>query len=178
MFLFEAELTLVQEKEIHSLVGLQVDQALRPKHPQSVHLEPLLSSFHKPRSPADLPHPTRACAIQLWQAFINNVDPIIKVFHIPTVQSLVYTSINNPSDDNADGNTILFSIYFAATASLSEVNVLSLLAQDKNTALNNFKRGLEHSLAVSDLLDTPTSLSMQAMTLYVVSTSDEDQCHN
>ncbi|PVH74877.1 hypothetical protein DL98DRAFT_602819 [Cadophora sp. DSE1049] len=158
---------LEEEKEIHSLIGLQVDQTPRPSIMSSVQLEPLLSSFHKPDSPADLPHPPRACAIRLWQAYLNNVDPVIKVFHIPTIQSLVYTSINSPSDDNADGNTLLFSIYFAATASLSDLNVLTLLGQDKNTALNNFKRGLEQSLAVSNLLDTPTLLSLQAMTLYI-----------
>ena len=31
-------------------------------------------------------YPSRWHAMQLWQAFVSNVDPIVKILHIPTTE--------------------------------------------------------------------------------------------
>ncbi len=143
----------------------------------SVEIDPILSSFHKPTTAIESHHPSRRCAMLLWQTYINNVDPLIKILHIPTTQRVVYAAINTPVPLNSDTNSLLLAIYFGATASLSKVNAFHLLGQEKNTALNNFKRGLEQSLAISNFLDAPTFISLQAITLYTASYSSSCQSH-
>ena len=107
--------------------------------------------------------------MQLWQAFVTNVDPIVKILHIPTTQATVYAAINSPSNIKADLGALLFSIYFAATTSLTSAAAANLLGEDKGIALTKFKQGLEQSLAAANILDTPSILSLQAMTIYLVS---------
>ncbi|KAG4444018.1 hypothetical protein IFR05_000478 [Cadophora sp. M221] len=157
---------LEEEKETHSLIGLQVDEKSQPEIQHTIELEPLLSDFHKSLTGVSY-HPTRSCAIQLWQAFVNNVDPMIKIFHLPTTQAAVYAAIKNPNESGADTNALVFSIYFASTASLGHNGLANILGNDKNTALNHFKRGLEQSLAESRFLDTPNLVTLQAITLYI-----------
>lgn len=113
--------------------------------------------------------PTTWQAIQLWQAFISNVDPLTKIFHIPTVQVVVFEAINNPSKSAKDVNSLLFGIYFAATTSLQAGDVEHLLGQDKSTVLKIFKQGFEQSLEQANVLDNPTLTSLQALAIYLVS---------
>ncbi|KAH7310202.1 hypothetical protein BKA65DRAFT_575639 [Rhexocercosporidium sp. MPI-PUGE-AT-0058] len=155
-----------EEKEIHSLISLQVDEKSQLEAPHSIELEPLLSNFYRPET-GKSDHPTRSCAIQLWQAFVTNVDPMTKIIHVPTTQATVYSGIKIGNDADANTSTLLFAIYFAATASLSHHSLLTILGKDKRTALNHFKRGLEQSLAASRFLETPNLMTLQAMTLYI-----------
>jgi hypothetical protein len=115
-------------------------------------------------------YPSRFQATQLWQAFVNNVDPIAKILHIPTTQATIFAAINNPSNVDNDLDALLFSIYFAATSSLTSDHAAHLLGQPKNDALRNYKQGLEQSLAGANILDTPSLKSLQAMVIYLVST--------
>jgi hypothetical protein len=55
---------------------------------------------------------------------------------------------------------LLFAIYFAATISLTSTNAANLLSQPKSTAPNNYKQGLEQSLACANILDTPSMRSL------------------
>ncbi|KAH8589594.1 fungal-specific transcription factor domain-containing protein [Bisporella sp. PMI_857] len=156
-----------EEQEIQSLIGIYSGKIDRAGKAHTEEIEPLLSSFHKPHTGELLYEPSRRCAIQLWQTFVNNVDPLFKILHIPTTQGMVYSAINNPSQVGADTNALLSSIYFAGISSLSNEYVMNILGKEKTMALNDFKRGLEQSLAMSNFLDTPTFASLQAITIYI-----------
>jgi hypothetical protein len=65
---------------------------------------------------------------------------------------IVFAAINNPNNVDEDLNALLFSIYFAATTSLTSTEVANLPGHDKSPALNNFKQGLEQSFAGSNIL--------------------------
>ena len=94
---------------------------------------------------------------------------MIKIFHLPTTHVIVYGAIKSVNEVDPKVNALLFSIYFAATASLSHSSLVEILGKNKITALNDFKRGLEQSLAAANFLDTPNLMTLQAITLYIVS---------
>ncbi|KAB5566303.1 putative C6 transcription factor [Coniochaeta sp. 2T2.1] len=112
--------------------------------------------------------PTRWQATQLWQAYLNNVNGLVKLLHIPTVQPTVFAAINNPKDTAPDLNALLFSIYFAAVASLRWTEVQTILGQDRQAAMTAYERGIELSLHAKCFLDSPTILSLQALALYLM----------
>ncbi|KAH7075321.1 fungal-specific transcription factor domain-containing protein [Paraphoma chrysanthemicola] len=155
-----------EEQEIKFLIENQ-HAGSHSHDPACQDIDPLLSAFQKPSQGSGVNHPPRQCAIQLWQAFVNNVDPLFKILHIPSTQGIVYGAISNPINVNARINSLLFAIYFAGVTSLSPKQVMTLLGLSKNTALNTFKQGLEQSLAAADFLDTPTLMTLQAITLYL-----------
>jgi hypothetical protein len=107
--------------------------------------------------------------MQLWQAFVNNVDPLVKILHLPTAQGTIFATINNPDKVKEDLNALLFSAYFAATTSLKSTDAANLLGQPKSTTLNSYRQGHEQSLAGANILDIPSMRSLQALTIYLVS---------
>ena len=141
----------------------------RIRETSSLNIGGIFSGFNQSMKDTQSYHPSRWHAMLLWQAFVNNVDPIAKVLHIPTTQATVFAAINNPNNLEADLGALLFAIYFAATTSLTSDTAASLLGQDKSTSLSHYKQGLEQSLAAANILDTPSMRSLQAMTIYLVS---------
>lgn len=129
----------------------------------------IFSGFNQSMKDTQSYRPSRWHAMLLWQTFVNNVDPITKLLHIPTTQATLFAAINNRNNLDEDLNALLFSIYFAATTSLTESATAHLLGQDKSTALSRYKQGLEQSLAGANILDTPSVRSLQAMVIYLVS---------
>jgi hypothetical protein len=145
-----------------------VDSSRAIKSP-SFDIGSIFSGFNQSMKDTQRYHPSRWHAMQLWQAFVNNVDPLVKILHLPTAQGTIFAAINNPDKVEEDLNALLFSVYFAATTSLTSADAANLLGQPKSTALNSYKQGLEQSLAGANILDTPSIRSLQALTIYLVS---------
>jgi hypothetical protein len=116
-------------------------------------------------------YPSRRQAVQLWQIYLNNVDPLLKLLHIPTIQPSIFAAINKPTSASTDLATLLFSIYFAAVTSLSPPETQVMLGQDRQSALKAYQRGMELCLSMTSFLDSPTINSLQAMSIYLVSSS-------
>jgi hypothetical protein len=112
--------------------------------------------------------PTRWQATQLWQIYLVNVDPFLRVLHVPTTEPSVFAAINHPEDVPAEFNALLFAIYFAATTSLLAPDVATIVGRDRASVLNTYRRGLEISLSMASFLDAPTITSLQAMAIYMV----------
>ncbi|KGO51347.1 Transcription factor, fungi [Penicillium expansum] len=112
--------------------------------------------------------PSRGQSTHLWQVYFNNVDVLLKVLHIPTTQPAVFAAINNPKTASQDLNALLFSIYFAAVTSLHQVDTLIIFGEDRQSVLKRFQRGLEVSLHSAAFLDSPTIVSLQAMSIYLL----------
>ncbi|KNG89152.1 C6 transcription factor [Aspergillus nomiae NRRL 13137] len=155
----EKELQTVIESPLSASGGSTVFSPLRAEGL-------LLNPQHAISDVAEL-YPSRWEATQLWQVYLNNVNPLMRVVHIPTLLPKVYNAINAPSDVPADLSALLFAIYFAATTSLLSINEGDFLGGQKHAALQKYQRGLEVSLYNSSFLDSPTMTSLQAMAIYV-----------
>lgn len=114
-------------------------------------------------------HPSRATAMQLWKFYTDSVDPCVKVLHLPTTETLIYTVINEPSRASADCLGLCFAIYYAAAVALFPEDATRVLGKDRNTALHHFKTGFEQALAHADFLDHPSLMLLQALAVYLVS---------
>lgn len=68
-------------------------------------------------------HPLPSQIPFIWQVFIENVDPLIKLLHIPTMNSII-RKIRSDMDSISPGlEALMFAIYYAAIASLEEEEV-------------------------------------------------------
>jgi hypothetical protein len=128
-------------------------------YPSSSHLNPSHRQLQ----------PEKWQSIQLWQAFVQNVDPVVKLLHLPTLQLTMYSAIDKPEEAPVDVRCLMYAIYFAATISLDPDETARMLGQRKSAALDQFRAGLELSLASSTILETPTVTGLQALSIYLVS---------
>lgn len=97
-----------------------------------------------------------------------NVNPLVRLLHVPTTQPLFFAAVNDPSQIAPDFSALLFSIYFAAVTSVDDSEISLILGQDRQSALNAYQHGLELSLHMAGFSDYPTIASIQAMAMYLV----------
>jgi hypothetical protein len=117
-------------------------------------------------------YPDTQLALRLWNVYVKSVDPVLKILHIPTVQSIVLATILDPGSAQSSTVALTFAIYFAAVTALchdNENEPIDLPCQ-KSALLKRYKICLDRLLTVADLMNRPEIVALQALTIYAVST--------
>lgn len=165
-YINETFLSRILEKDsgLHKVIGTPRDSSepLGGFRPEGL----LLSRSRRPSAEEDQLDLSRWQAAQLWQIYRTNVDPVVKILHLPTVEPLVYSTMNDGGSE--DLKALLYAIYFAAVTSLSATDAANLLGRDKRTALLDFQSRIETALVDSACFDLPSILSLQALAIYIV----------
>lgn len=68
-------------------------------------------------------HPLPSQIPYMWQVYQENVDPIVKVLHVPTVDKLVNQTRKDLDNLTPANEALMFAIYFAAITSMEESDV-------------------------------------------------------
>ncbi|CAI7628131.1 unnamed protein product [Penicillium glandicola] len=154
---------LEKEQELQSVIGSPVDASDSPRRLPVLRADGLIAHPLLTRIDSQDLFPSCWQATSLWQTFLGRVDPLIKVLHVPTVQSRIFAAINRPDSVRADERALLFAVLFAATTTLlSDDTQNEVLHAD----LRRYQHGIELSLYQSEFLDAPTLTSLQAMVIY------------
>ncbi len=113
-------------------------------------------------------HPPAIQMFQLWQSYINNVNPLLKVTHTPTLQAQVISASANPAKISKPLEALMFSIYFAAITSLTEDEVQSTFSEDKAILLGKYHNATQQALVNAGFMRSPELTVLQAFFLYLV----------
>ena len=113
-------------------------------------------------------HPPPAHIFFLWQKFLDRVNPLTKVIHVPTLQPMVAEAATNLEAIPKNVETLLFSIYTMAAVSLTDDESKAFLGYPKKDAIDRFSRGVRVCLMRIDILKTYDLVILQAMVLYMV----------
>lgn len=116
-------------------------------------------------------HPAVTQLFQLWQVFLNNVDPIVKLFHAPSVQRMVLEAASDLGSISRSTEALLFAIYISAIASMDEESCQKVLYRSKSDLVVRFSKAAEQALVNADFLRSTNIVVLQALTLYLVSPS-------
>ncbi|KAI5364971.1 hypothetical protein Slin15195_G045090 [Septoria linicola] len=103
----------------------------------------------------------------MWQHYRSNVDPLLKIFHIPAVQHLFLATDEEAKNLKPDAESIKFAICFAAAASL-QTSPEDATACPTSSLLSTYAAKLEASLAKSRFMSEPTVAAVQALALYLI----------
>lgn len=116
-------------------------------------------------------HPQPVEAFKLWQAYLDNINPLIKLFHAPTVQQLISEANGNLDNVPRNVEALLFAIYSISIESLSDGECVAITGAPKETARQQFRSGAQHALINASFLKTSDLMVLQALTLFIVSDS-------
>ena len=114
-------------------------------------------------------HPRPVEAFKLWQAYLDNVNPLIKLFHAPTVQQIISEASGNLDAIPRNFEALLFAIYCIAVESLSDGECTLITGESKPMARQRFRTGAQQALINASFLKTSDLMVLQALTLFVVS---------
>jgi len=99
----------------------------------------------------------------LWQLFIDRVDPLLKILHVPTTQRQIFRAGSALTEEDPSFTSLLFAVCYAATSSIR-----TGLASESDTALIRYQHGLQAALSRAEFLSKPTLHSLQALVLFLI----------
>lgn len=119
-------------------------------------------------APDLLRHPPPERMKRLRELYFQNVDPLIKILHRPTVEREFDVFMINPDNNPLSRTTeaLFFAMYFAAVTSLTPESCQRQLGEDRGLLVLQYRQGVELALARADYLNNTSLESLQALTLY------------
>lgn len=111
-------------------------------------------------------------AFKLWQFFLDRVNPLFKVVHVPAVQPMIMDGATNLRGLPYHQQALIFSIYTTAALSLSEVESVQLLGMSRESAIQKFLAGTKVALVRFNFLKNYNMTALQALVHFVVSAYD------
>lgn len=85
-------------------------------------------------------HPLPSQIPFIWQVYQENVDPILKVIHVPTMSKLIKSLRNNMDSLTPSTEALMFAIYFASITSLDDDEACPAPSAPLQYVLTNIRR--------------------------------------
>lgn len=112
-------------------------------------------------------HPPEPQIAMYWNVFITNVDPIIKLVHVPYHGKIVCEASKDLNHVNKPIELFMFTIYYAAVTSLSAADCFMYLGLEKQEALRKYRFAVEQGLSRTGFLSTQELIVLQSMLLFL-----------
>ncbi|CAK7212174.1 hypothetical protein SCUCBS95973_001352 [Sporothrix curviconia] len=167
------------------------DSALNLGHESPL---PIAYSILGTTSPIPVQHPEPRMILHLWQTFIDNVNPVMRIVHVPTThQQIVDASWDAANAPPATG-ALMFAIYALALTSMTAAEYNKMftntragpakqIAQPpppppppppKRQLLIQYRRGAMQCLVEADILTTRRIDVLRAFTLLILAEPDSE----
>lgn len=122
-------------------------------------------------------HPSSEGIRTLWQVFLANVHPVVKLFFDWDKQPIIQQATVEPAKLSRSQQALCFAIYFVAVLSLSDDECIAKLDGSSRTPLlKDWQSATENALLAADYTSTSDISTLQALVLYMVSGPSYD-CH-
>lgn len=128
----------------------------------------LIMGHETPQPPVEELQPSAVHIFRLWQIYLERVNPLTKIIHVPSLQPYVVEATSNPQSIPKNIEALLFAIYTLATVSLTPDECLTLLGYSRETALQRFSLGVRVTLNRIGFLKTHDLETLQAFVIYLV----------
>lgn len=113
-------------------------------------------------------HPDTVQIFKLWQIYIDNMDPVTKLCHKPTVQQQILDATSDLDNIPKAVEALMFGIYTCAVASLRKDDCISRLGETREALLSRFHLGARRALIRADFLTSSDLTVYRAFLLYLV----------
>lgn len=114
-------------------------------------------------------HPEPIQIFRLWQVYIDNVNPLLKVSHVNSLQTRIIEAASNIININLEQEALLFSIYSTSILSLTTEDCQAMFGSSKKYLLSRYQLGCRQALWKCDFLRTSSLDCLIALFLYLVS---------
>jgi hypothetical protein len=113
-------------------------------------------------------HPPPVQIFRLWQTFLVNVNPLVKIFHAPTVQQLILDATGNLSDIPKATESLMFAIYLISVTSLKQEDCSTMFGENRASLISKYSHAAQQALINAKFLKSINLYSLQAFALYLV----------
>ncbi|KAL4983901.1 hypothetical protein BDW68DRAFT_193972 [Aspergillus falconensis] len=137
-----------------------------------------LLDIDNPFSPASTAFPRDKNAVsKLCQVYLQNVDPIIKILHRPSLSKCMLDGSPYPgaSQEDHSDQALESAVCYAAANTMSEAQCQEAFKSSKSSVVTMYRKMCEAAIERTGLLTTRNMTVLQAFTLYLVGRRSEDE---
>lgn len=114
-------------------------------------------------------HPSAIQIFQLWQIYLDNVNPLLKLTHTPTLQVRIIEAGANLHKISPSLEALMFSIYLMAIHTMQDEEVIASFNEEKRLLTGKYCRATQQALLNAEFMRQPDLSLLQAFLLYLVS---------
>lgn len=113
-------------------------------------------------------HPPVQHARMFWEIYKENVDPLVKVLHVPTFEPQFFEAIAQPDKITKSFEPLIFAIYYGAVTSMTPTDCTEKCGEERTTMLQRYRFGLEQCLARANFLFCDEMVILQAFIVFLI----------
>lgn len=148
--------------------------SLRHKEDPIFHPTPALSTILSGAPALPDVHPQPKHIYRLWHVFVESVNPLIKLIHVPSLQQRVLDASWEPCAASKPLTAMLFAIYTLAIISLSSEDCQASFGEPRGTILTRFRAAALRALVDADFLTTRDLKVLQAFVLFLLADAESE----
>ncbi|CAK7210791.1 hypothetical protein SBRCBS47491_000898 [Sporothrix bragantina] len=154
-------------------------QALRASDDPLLHPTPSLQSILTEAAVGNAPplsqlHPPPRQIFALWQRFLDGVNPLTKLVHVPTLQPRVLDASADVESVPPPLNALLFSVYLLAITAMSQAECETLFGEPKVDLLLRYRVATLRALVAADFMVARDLEVLQALMLFLMADPESD----
>ncbi|RSL50755.1 hypothetical protein CEP53_008682 [Fusarium sp. AF-6] len=159
----DGELWVTLNDEIHKMKKI-----IEEDHPEA-----LLHEDDTPHNPSEYSSPSYSenpqldpvTVFKLWQIFLDRVNPLIKIIHVPSVQGLIVSAATDITLIPLDQQALMYSILGLAVLALRGDELAGILGEDKTreAVLQDMLKSVSAVLVRFDALKRYNMVILQAL---------------
>lgn len=113
-------------------------------------------------------HPNHRHIFRLWQIYLDNVNPLLKVTHTPTLQPMIIEAIGDMESISPSMEALMFSIYCVAVLSLDDDECYAAFQTPRETLLGSYQVACKQALLKCSPWRSNNRDALTALLLYLV----------
>lgn len=113
-------------------------------------------------------HPPMATLHSLKEIFVDRIDPLLKILHMPTFWQAILQSVEKQVNTPSYMEAAIFCFYFATISVLGEEECGQLFGEKKITLFAKYRTLARHALGKAGLLSTSNPMTLRAFALFMV----------
>lgn len=113
-------------------------------------------------------HPLLPRSVALFEVFKENIAPLVRIFHMPSLINVFWDSVVSLDTLDKDTEALLFAIYYSAVVSLEPDSCYRIIGVAKPSTQETLRFAVEQALARADLLNTQSMVLLQAAVLFLM----------
>ena len=114
-------------------------------------------------------HPAPSSIRLFYQIFVRNVDPLVKIIHVPSFQSAIEKAITDLNHVPKAFEAFLFSMYSMAVLSMTDEECMKSFTEPRKTLLAFFVGATKAALLRANFMSSTNLVVLQALTLHIFS---------
>ncbi|KAF9883141.1 hypothetical protein FE257_004061 [Aspergillus nanangensis] len=119
-------------------------------------------------------HPPSGTVPVLWNIYLENVAPLVPIIHKPSAKQIFANAAQFPDMLDKNSEALLLAMYFVSIISMSPAQCLSILGEERDTAVKRYRFAVEQALSKANILNTQNLILLQAVVIFLIGVRRED----